>query len=149
MPDAIDLREISNCSCLHVRRTARRLTRIYDQALEPAGLTVNQFGLLANLYGAGSAGLSMGALADRLGMDPTTLNRDLKPLWGDGLVRDAADPGDRRVRLVLVTAKGRARLAKAVPHWRRAQRETEARLGREPTQDLNALLELATAKLAR
>src|SRR5258708_7941299 len=108
MLDAIDLREISNCSCLRVRRTARRLTRLYDQALEPAGLTVNQFGLLANLHGAGSAGLSMGALADRLGMDPTTLNRDLKPLRADGLVRDAADPRDRRGRPVRLTSQGRA-----------------------------------------
>jgi len=149
MPDAIDPREISNCSCLHLRRAARRLTRLYDHALEPAGLTVNQFGLLANLHGAGGAGLSIGALAERLGMDPTTLNRDLKPLRADGLVRDAADPLDRRVRLVLVTAKGRARLAKAVPHWRRVQQETEAKLGRERTQNLNALLDLVARQPAR
>jgi DNA-binding MarR family transcriptional regulator len=148
MAEAIDLREISSCSCLRLRRTARHLTRLYDRALEPAGLTVNQFGLLANLRGAGSAGLSIGALAERLGMDPTTLNRDLKPLQAAGLVRDTADPGDRRVRLVLVTAKGRARLAKAVPHWRRAQHQTEEQLGRESTQNLNALLDLVASKLA-
>ncbi len=42
-----------------------------------------QFGLLANLLGASFRrpdGLSIGAIAERLGMDPTTLNRNLKPL---------------------------------------------------------------------
>ena len=149
MTEPIDLREISQCSCLGARRVARRLTRIYDQALAPAGLTVNQFGLLANLAGTGQGGLSIGTLAQRLGMDPTTLNRDLKPLRGDGLVRDAADPSDRRVRLVRLTAKGHGKLAKAVPRWREAQNATEAALGAENMRSLAGALDLAWSKVKR
>jgi DNA-binding MarR family transcriptional regulator len=123
MADEIDIREISGCTCLSARRASRRLTQIYDRALEPAGLTVNQFGLLAKLYGAslrGRASLSVGALAERLGMDPTTLNRNLKPLTARGLVAVGVDREDRRARAIRITDKGRARLRKAVPFWRHA-----------------------------
>jgi|SRR5215469_45709 len=150
MADSIDLGEVSGCTCLRVRRVARQLTQAYDGALAAAALTVNQFGLLAKLLGAtrgGRSGVPVGALADRVGMHPTTLNRDLKPLRAQGLVADTADPGDRRVRAVTITRKGRARLRKAVPHWRRAQRRLEAALGAARTQALNEMLEEAAARL--
>src|SRR5215470_19445660 len=134
MADPIDLRDVSRCSCLAVRRIARQLTQAYDRALEPAALTVNQFGLLAKLYGAsngGRAGVRIGALAERLGMHPTTLNRDLKPLRAQGLVADAIDASDRRARALVISATGRTRLRKAIPHWRRAQARLEAALGGE------------------
>ncbi len=148
----IDIREVSGCTCLRARSATRQLTQVCDRALEPAGLTINQFGLLAKLHGATRAGrksLSIGALAGLLGMHPTTLNRDLKPLKAQDLVADAADPADRRIRAVLITRKGRAKLGKAVPLWRRAQRRVEEALGVESTRALNALLELASAKLTK
>jgi DNA-binding MarR family transcriptional regulator len=150
MADSIDLREVSACTCLRMRAAARQLTQLYDQALAPAGLTVNQFGLLAKLYGAtrgGSGGLAIGALAERLGMHPTTLNRDLKPLKAQGLVADARAASDRRVRPVTITGKGSARLRKAIPLWRSAQWQLEQALGAEATRVLNSLTELAMAKL--
>jgi DNA-binding MarR family transcriptional regulator len=152
MADQIDIREVSGCTCLSARRAGRQLTQIYDHALKPAGLTVNQFGLLAKLYGAslaGRQGLSIGMLAERLGMDPTTLNRNLKPLAARGLVADGADPEDRRVRAILITSKGLSKLRKAVPFWRGAQARIQEALGVEATLALRSLLDLASAKLAR
>lgn len=152
MTDRIDIREISSCTCLRARRASRLLTQIYDRALKPAGLTVSQFGLLANLYGASLAGrrsLSIGALAKRLGMDPTTLNRNLKPLAVRGLVADAANREDRRIRAVLITDKGRIELRKAVPFWRRAQTGMQKALGTEAALALNSLLDFVSAKFER
>src|SRR5262249_62011833 len=83
MAKSIDLRAVSGCTCLRARRIARQLTQAYDGALGLVGLTVNQFGVLAKLYGAtrgGQASLPIGALAGRLGMHPTTLNPDPRPL---------------------------------------------------------------------
>jgi DNA-binding MarR family transcriptional regulator len=91
----------------------------------------------------------MGALAERLGMDPTTLNRNLKPLGAQGLVADSADHEDRRVRAVFITTKGVAKLSKAAAFWRRAQTRVEAALGAEASQTLRSLLDLASAKLAK
>jgi DNA-binding MarR family transcriptional regulator len=152
MADRIDLREVSGCACLRARRIARALTQTYDRALAPAALTVNQFGLLAKLHGAsqgGRASVRIGALAERLGMHPTTLNRDLKPLRAQGLVADAADASDRRARTLLITAKGRARLRKAIPFWRRAQARLEGALGTELARAFSDVLESAAARLPR
>jgi len=148
----IDIREVAGCTCLRARRATRHLTQIYDRALQPAGLTVNQFGLLAKLLGAtlsGHRSLPIGALAARLGMHPTTLNRDLKPLLTQKLVAVTADPGDRRVRAVRLTGKGRAKLVKAVPFWRRAQQRVEEALGADSLRALNTLLDVASEKLER
>jgi DNA-binding MarR family transcriptional regulator len=137
----------AGCTCLRARRTTRQLTQIYDQALEPVGLTVNQFGLLANLDGRGR--VSIGALAELAGKHPSTLNRDLKPLKAQHLVTDVADPADRRVRAILITRKGATKLRKALPFWRRAQSQVEATLGAELARALNGLLELASVKLTK
>lgn len=142
----VNPRELSACTCLRLRRTTRRVTQIYDHHLEPAGLTVSQFGLLARLHAAGR-NLSIGALAERAGMDPTTLNRNLKPLVTQGLVANAPDPADGRVRTVAITQAGRTKFEAAVPYWRRAQTQVEETLGTEATLALNGLLDLSFAKL--
>jgi DNA-binding MarR family transcriptional regulator len=152
MADPIDIREVSGCTCLRTRRMARQLTQSYDRALEPAGLTVNQFGVLAKLYGAtrgGRKGVPIGALAERLGMHTTTLNRDLKPLKAQKLIADAVDANDRRVRALTVTGKGREKLRKAIPFWRRAQKQLEAALGRDAARALNDILDLAATRLQK
>jgi DNA-binding MarR family transcriptional regulator len=151
MAGSIDLDEVSGCTCLRARRAARQLSRLYDSALEPVGITVNQLGLLAKLLGArihGLNGLSVGALAERAGMHSSTLNRDLKPLEKQGFVVEAIERKDRRVRMIAITQKGQAKLGEAVPAWRRAQAQVQDVLGHE-VMLLNALLDLASAKLAR
>jgi DNA-binding MarR family transcriptional regulator len=80
-------------------------------------------------------------------MDPTTLNRNLKPLQRQGLVDAAPDPADGRARLVRITEAGRRRLEKAVPVWRQAQRRVEAALGVKSMVKLNDLLDLSFARL--
>jgi DNA-binding MarR family transcriptional regulator len=150
MATDIDIREIAQCTCLRLRRTTRRVTQIYDRLLEPVGLTVNQFGLLARLYGASLRReiLSIGTLAERVGMDPTTLNRSLKPLEAARLVANATDPADRRVRAVLITEEGIGRLREAVPFWRDAQAQIDKAVGIDTGVALNGLLELSYVRLA-
>jgi DNA-binding MarR family transcriptional regulator len=152
MAEKIDIREIAGCTCLLARRTTRQLTQIYDAALEPLGLTINQFGVLARLYGAtleGRGYMSIGALADLIGKHASTLNRDLKPLGARGLVTDIHDPTDRRVRALGITAKGRALLRTAIPKWRQAEAEIRESLGAETALKLKGILELTSAKLTK
>jgi DNA-binding MarR family transcriptional regulator len=133
-----------------MRRATRRVTQLYDRALGVAGLTVNQFGLLAYLQGAnlaGADGLPIGFIADFLGMDPTTLNRNLKPLVANGLVRNLSDPADGRVRKVQITDKGKRTLLGALPLWREAQAQIEKALGTNKTAALNELLDVSAARL--
>jgi DNA-binding MarR family transcriptional regulator len=147
----LNVREVAQCSCLRLRRITRRVTQLYDGYLEPAGLTVNQFGLLARLYGSSLRGetLSISVLAERVGMDPTTLNRSLKPLESAGLVANGSDPADQRVRAVLITRQGIATLSEALPAWRKAQAHIDGALGIDAAVALNGLLELSYAKLGK
>jgi DNA-binding MarR family transcriptional regulator len=125
------------------------VTQLYDHALEPTGLTVNQFGLLAYLCGASLArtNASIGTMAEWLGMDPTTLNRNLKPLLVKGLVKNVLDPADGRVRIVAITEKGLRMLREAVPRWRNAQAAVEKAIGSKSIAELNTLLDLSSSKL--
>ena len=150
MTDPIDLNEVANCTCLRARRLTRRLTQIYDAALEPVHLTANQFGVLSFLYGSTLGGrdhVSIGALAERVGKHPTTLNRDLKPLEVLGLVASVENPADRRVRAIQITSKGRTHLRKAVTFWRQAESRVRQELGPRAMVALNDMLENAAKKL--
>jgi DNA-binding MarR family transcriptional regulator len=144
----IDFKEVAGCTCLALRRASRRVTQLYDNALAPCGLTVTQFEILARLAApaAPSRELSIGALADALGTDPTTLNRNLKPLKSKGLVKDLSDPSDARVRLVRITEKGERQLAKAFPAWHRIHERVENALGRKARLALNGQLDGLSAK---
>jgi DNA-binding MarR family transcriptional regulator len=114
------------CLCLHVQRAARALARRFDDALRPIGLTNGQFSLLVSLNRPKPPG--MGAVAKLLVMDRTTLTAALKPLRRRGLVRVVADQADRRGRLMMLTAKGRRALARAVPIWKKNHAAVEALL---------------------
>ncbi len=114
------------CLCLHTQRAARTLARLFDEALRPVGLTSGQFSLLNALNRPEPP--SLGPVAQLLAMDRTTLTAALKPLERDRLVTIAADPGDRRNRLLSLTEKGQQVLASAVPIWRDLHANIEAGL---------------------
>lgn len=119
MRAATDFRECEACVCFAVRRAARAITQHYDRRLRPAGLRATQFTLLVVL--ARGERLPLHRVAERLGMERTTLTRNLRPLLARGYVRvEAGDDG--RQRLIAITPRGATAAAAALPHWRRAQR---------------------------
>jgi DNA-binding MarR family transcriptional regulator len=122
------------CLCFHVQRAARALARRFDEALRSLDLTNGQFSLLMSLNRPEPP--AMAAVAALLAMDRTTLTAALKPLERRGLVTVAADPGDRRSRLIAMTQKGMTLLAKAIPIWERIHQEIEGLL---PDGDPNRL----------
>jgi DNA-binding MarR family transcriptional regulator len=134
----------ATCACLHAREAARAVTRAYDRAFAPLGLRATQFSLLVALSVAEPPTITV--LAERLGMDRTTLTRNLRPLLRDGLVELAPADGPRP-RPPTITRKGSALLAKAGAHWRAAQAALERKLGREgfarALESLTALREAA------
>ena len=114
------------CLCLHAQRAARALSRRFDEALRPTGITSGQFSLLNALNRPKPP--TLGPVAQLLAMDRTTLTAALKPLERDGLVTIARDPEDGRNRLLCLTEKGREVLAAAVPIWRDLHAVIEADL---------------------
>ncbi|ANY77989.1 hypothetical protein BB934_06845 [Microvirga ossetica] len=116
------------CFALHARMTARLLSRTYEAALRPLGLKLPQFGIL----GAIGHGATMGAtasetvLAERLGLERTTLVRNLKILAQNGWIEPIA--GNGRSQRHRLTPSGQAILEAAIPLWQQAQDRLEARL---------------------
>ena len=151
MIGGVDIRSIAGCTCLGLRRAGRIATQIFDAHLQPAGLTIGQFGVMAQIHGCAlqHAPLTMKELSALIGMDPTTLNRTLKPLESQGFVSTAADARDRRARSIQLTAAGRERLARAMPLWQAADDELRRLVGAETTLALSGLLSLAGEKLRK
>ena len=91
------------------------MARHADHVFRPLGLTNGQFAMLLTLHRA--APVTVGDLAKRLTMDPSTATADLKPLGRRGLVVSRSHATDGRVRLVALTDFGRAVLAGAIEFW--------------------------------
>jgi DNA-binding MarR family transcriptional regulator len=121
-----------------VQRAARALARRFDEAFRPLGLTSGQFSLLMSLNRPQPP--PMGPVADLLAMDRTTLTAALKPLERRGLVRVQKDQNDRRNRILILTARGRELLARAVPIWQKTHAEIERQLGDTAPDELVASL---------
>lgn len=113
-----------SCYALEARKTANLVARIYNAALADQGLEVAQFSTLCAIA-LGRAG-SVTALARALGVDRSTLVRNLERLLHRGLV--VAVPEGRRVRHAL-TALGEAALDQALGRWRLAQDRLASVLG--------------------
>jgi DNA-binding MarR family transcriptional regulator len=130
------------CSCSALRQAARRVTKLYDEALAPAGLGLNQYSILAKLERLGPRPL--GELAAFLVMDRSTLGHLLRPLEKRGLVRLEVPEQDRRSRAIALTPAGRELVEKARPLWAEAERRFEGAFGREAAHDLRVVLKRIT-----
>ena len=129
-----ELRECLSCSCFAVRRAARVITQHYDRHLRPTGLRATQFTVLVVLALEGPLPLSQAA--DHLGMERTTLTRNLRLLRGRGLIREQGSD-DKRIRMLAITRKGAAAARSALPRWRAAQRSIAEQLGAPAVQALS------------
>jgi DNA-binding MarR family transcriptional regulator len=115
---------VGQCMGLNVRQASRQITKFLDERLSTAGLSLAQFGLLAVI--AGGRDDKIGALAERSGLDQSTLSRNLRHLESAGLIEIVAVEADLRRRAVWLTETGARRLEGALPAWRQAQEALEA-----------------------
>ncbi|WP_054890939.1 MarR family winged helix-turn-helix transcriptional regulator [Pseudomonas parafulva] len=128
----------SECICTHLRRAARGVSRHYDEALADFGINVAQFSLLRHLQRLDQPSIT--SLAEAMGLDRSTLGRNLRVLEADGLVT-LGEGSDLRNRLVCLTGAGKACLAAAYPAWEQAQLQLVEHLGESQRDELVRLLE--------
>jgi DNA-binding MarR family transcriptional regulator len=120
---------IDQCHCFAVRKAARRISRMYDAYLQPTGLRVTQFLLLAALDELRS--VSVNGLAERLDIERTAMGKMVGFLERDGFVRIQSSPTDGRSRIVELTPEGRALHDSAALLWSEAQRQFGKQNGAE------------------
>jgi DNA-binding MarR family transcriptional regulator len=128
------------CNCGALRKASRRVSQMYDAALAPAGLKSTQLAILTAIGHRANDPPTMRELADTLVMDRSTLGQNLGPLERDRLVALAPSAADRRRKLVVLTAEGRARSAQAISLWRLAQERFERTLGSAEAAGLRRVL---------
>ena len=115
------------CACANLRRAARVITQLYDDALRDAGLRSTQFTLLQVLSLKGE--LTQGQMGELLAIDSTTLTRTLGGLKARGWIRSR--PGDdRRERHWSLAPAGRRKVMQARPAWQAVQDRVRTRVGR-------------------
>ena len=125
------------CACSRLRRAARAITQLYDDALAGCGLRVTQLSLLRNLARVGT--VRVGDLASTLLIERTALSRTLEPLVAAGYIA-VVRGRDARTREVSITRAGRTAVAAALGPWKRAQGEVARKLGAARLDTLIATL---------
>ena len=131
-----------DCLCMNLRSAAQQLTRVYDSALSPAGITANQFSLM-NLIRTGDEP-TMKDLARASDLDRSTLGRNLRVLEKQSLIAMRVGE-DARTRVITLTREGRQALRVAAPLWQEIQDDLVDRLGKRKRSHLRELLTELTA----
>lgn len=129
-----------NCLATRIRQLSRIITRVYDDAMRPLGITASQYTLLAQL--ASRDGITAVEIGQELDIEKSTLSRNLKRLLALGMII-MDPPAGRRGRGLHLTPKGQATLRQAYPIWQDAQSRATEVMGQSSREVLDGLLDNA------
>jgi DNA-binding MarR family transcriptional regulator len=125
---------VDACAGWNARLAARRITAFLNHRMQDSSLSLVQFGLMAQIASASNDTLT--ELAQRTGLEQSTLSRNLQVLEAAGLVEMAAGDKDARRRAVSLTQKGAQSLEAGLADWKRAHGELAKRLDPEAARRL-------------
>jgi DNA-binding MarR family transcriptional regulator len=125
---------VGRCIATRLRLAARVITKVYDDALRPFGLTVSQLALLA--VAADRGVIRQAEVGVQLQLDNSTLSRNLERMRANGWVEEVAE-ADARVHTHRLTESGKALLERVTPAWRAAQRRAGELLGESGVEALH------------
>lgn len=146
MAKKLNLCAMENCVCFNLRWVTRAVTQFFDAEMRRHGVRPTQTPILASLNAR--AGWTMAELSDWLGMERTTLVRNLGPLERDGLVKLSGSGRGGKVTLS-VTGKGKVTFARLLPVWRAAQQKVVDTLGAARWSAILSDLERAALALTK
>lgn len=141
-PALASLSPLAICACNNLRKASRAVTQYFDDRLQTVGLRSTQLVILLVVMENEEAGIAQ--LARILGMDASTLNRNLRPLTDRRLIKIADGQSGQR-KTVTLTDAGRKLIAEAAPIWKVAQDQIMERFGESRYSgllaDLSALID--------
>ncbi|MEQ1715143.1 MAG: MarR family winged helix-turn-helix transcriptional regulator [Hyphomicrobium sp.] len=135
----------NSCVATRVRQLSRIITRVYDDAMRPLGITASQFTLLTQL--ASRDGITAVEIGGDLDIEKSTLSRNLKRMLALGLIT-MDPPAGRRGRGLHLTPKGQSVIKEAYPVWLSAQQRAVSFMGPETRSVLDTLLNSAERLVA-
>jgi DNA-binding MarR family transcriptional regulator len=127
-----------DCLAVRVRLLSRTVSRIYDDALRPHGLTISQLNILTSIQSLRPA--PSNEVASALSMEISTLSRNAALMEREGWITVAhAEHGNGRV--LSLTKAGARKLVEAKPGWASAQKEAKALLGTDGVEQIMRLVD--------
>ncbi len=135
-------KQLSECSCNMMRKSARKITQFYENNLREAGIKPTQFSILATLANTGPIQLTQ--LANRLILERTSLTRNLNVLERNTWIDIQPGEEDSRQRVVSLTRNGYKQLDCAIPYWQKAQKAIAKDMGQETIIGLRTTLDEMT-----
>jgi len=114
------------CIAVRLRMLSRAVTRIYNRALRPYGLTTSQMNILVAISCLGEA--KQHDVCQALHLEKSTLSRDVARMRRQGWLDDVPS-ADGRVALLRITPAGKRRVEEAIPAWQQAQAQATTLLG--------------------
>jgi DNA-binding MarR family transcriptional regulator len=138
-PDTSEIAEQTSTLCIasRVRQLSRIITRLYDDAMRPLGITASQFTLLTQL--GQQDGITAVEIGFSLDIEKSTLSRNLKRLLALGMI-EMDPPAGRRGRGLHLTPKGQLAIKEAYPVWKEAQQRALGIMGADCRATLDRLL---------
>lgn len=128
-----DIDYLQICVCANLRRKTRVVTQHYEKLLQPTGLKVTQYSMLANI--SQQKAVSISRLGEILLLDQTTVTRNVNLLKQSGYVTITRDKQDSRTKFISLTDKGIEKLAEATPIWQDIQERIINDIGLEKYRD--------------
>ncbi len=127
------------CSNFKLRQADRLVSRHYNAVMGAlTGLKTSQYTLLSHIDVLGP--LRPSDLAREMGLEPSSLTRNLQPLVAQGWVTVTAGD-DARSRRVSLTPAGQVKRAEAKQAWKTAQLAFNDKLGLQRVAQLHSLLD--------
>src|SRR5262249_53105545 len=117
---------IQGCVATRLRLANRVITKVYEDALRPFGLTGSQMCLLA--VAAERGVIRQAEVGALLHLDNSTLSRNLERMRTNGWL-DEVGEADARVHTYRLSESGQALFERVMPAWRVAQRRAIELLG--------------------
>lgn len=135
-------RQLTECSCNMMRKSARKITQFYENNLRETGIKPTQFTILATLANTGP--LQLTQLAEKLLLERTGLTRNLNILERNEWIDIHAGEEDSRQRVVSLSRKGYKQLDLAIPYWQKAQKAIAKDMGQDTMTELRNNLDEMT-----
>jgi len=124
------------CLAGRVRKLSRVITGIYDRAMRPHGIKVNQAGILIMLSLVEKP--TAGDISRKFQMEKSTVSRNVERMRKQGWIEASEGEGGLS-QLITVTPKGKKILADIYGKWEKAQREVSELLGEDGVKAIHIL----------
>jgi len=121
------------CIAVRIRLLSRMVTNIYDSALSPFDVKLNQISILVLVHLAGEIGYD--DLCKRLKMEKSTASRNIERMKKRGWLHVVSAEGEKK-KLLRITPAGEILLGKVHGVWEEAQKKALNLLGEEGAEVL-------------